>query len=133
MIPLLTSRLALYGQMLPPSLSSPELTDVLARHPMALQSLRSGLRQKTTQFLDDFFGTDWRQKFQLMEIDSVPITLNMVAYHGVISVLPAALSVPAGGQMRSLILPEAYLQTLSLISRQDAQSQRFTRQLQELL
>lgn len=132
-IPMMTARLALYGQTLPASLGSPDLADVMARHPLALQSLRSGLRQTTTRFLDDLFGTAWRQKFQLMEIDLVPITLNLVVYHGVISVLPAGLSLPAGQQLRSLILPENYLQTLSLISRQDAQSQRFVRQLQELL
>ena len=130
--PILTARLALYGQALPASLDSPELAKVLAQNPLALQSLRSGLRQKTTQFLDDFFGPDWRQQFQLMEIDSVPITLNMVVNHGVISVLPAAVSPPEGHRLHSLILPDTYLQTLALISRPDPQSQRFIQQLQEL-
>ena len=130
--PILTARLALYGQALPASLDSPELAKVLAQNPLALQSLRSGLRQKTTQFLDDFFGPDWRQQFQLMEIDSVPITLNMVVNHGVISVLPAAVSPPEGHRLHSLILPDTYLQTLTLISRPDPQSQRFIQQLQEL-
>ncbi len=130
--PILTARLALYGQALPASLDSPDLPEVLARHPMALQSLRSGLRQRTTRFLDDFFGPDWRQQFQLMEIDSIPITLNMVMNHGVISILPAMLNLPEGGPLRSLVLPDAYLQTLALISRADPQSQRFTGHLQEL-
>ncbi len=130
--PILTARLALYGQALPHSLDSPDLAGVLAQNPLALQSLRSGLRQKTTQFLDDFFGPDWRRQFQLMEIDSVPITLNMVMNHGVISVLPAAMNLPRDARLRSLVLPDAYLQTLTLISRPDRQSQRFTRQLQEL-
>lgn len=131
-VPMLAGRLALYGQDLPDTLAGPELMEALSRAPLALQSLRSGLRQKTTQFLDDFCGPDWRWKIRLMEIDSVPVTLNAVLFHGAISVLPASLRLPAGASVKRLLLPADYLQSLSLISRHDARSQRFVEQIQEL-
>lgn len=131
--PFLASRLALYGHDLPDQVTDPGLLEALARRPIAMQSLRSGLRQRSTQFLEDFCGPDWRHRIPLMEIDSVPVTLNAVLYHGVNSILPDTFILPKGADVQRRTLPSDYLQTLSLISRTDAQSLRFIDRLQELL
>lgn len=131
-VPFLAGRLALIGHDLPDSATDPTLLEALSRRPMAMQSLRSGLRQKSTQFLEDVCGPDWRRRIPLMEIDSVPVTLNAVLYQGVNSILPASLILPTGVDVQRRILPTTYLQTLSLISRTDAQSLRFIDRLQEL-
>lgn len=130
--PFLAGRLALFGHELPDEATDPGLLEALSRRPMAMQSLRSGLRQRSTQFLEDVCGPDWRRRIPLMEIDSVPVTLNAVLYQGVNSILPASLILPKGVDVQRRILPTGYLQSLSLISRTDAQSLRFIDRLLEL-
>lgn len=130
--PFMAGRLALFGHELPDDATDPGLLEALSRRPMAMQSLRSGLRQRSTQFLEDVCGSDWRRRVPLMEIDSVPVTLNAVLYQGVNSILPATLKLPQGVDVQCRILPTRYLQSLSLISRTDAQSLRFIDRLLEL-
>ena len=125
-------RLALFGHDLPDDATDPDLIGALSRRPMVMQSLRSGLRQKSTQFLEDICGADWRRRIPLMEIDSIPVMLNAVLYQGVNSILPASVILPKGADVQRRLLPTDYVQTLSLISRTDAQSRGFVDKLLEL-
>lgn len=131
-VPFQSVRLALFGHDLPDDATDPDLIGALSRRPMVMQSLRSGLRQKSTQFLEDICGADWRRRIPLMEIDSIPVMLNAVLYQGVNSILPASVILPKGADVQRRLLPTDYVQTLSLISRTDAQSRGFVDKLLEL-
>lgn len=64
--------------------------DALLGGPLAVPSARSGLRQRINRILDDHLNTTERAAVRLIEIDSIPVILNLVLHHGFVSVLPQA-------------------------------------------
>lgn len=113
-MPLQRGKVALVGAELPADPGDrAALRQALARRPLVLQSRRSGLRRLAETFLDEFAGEDWRSLTALVEVDSLPIIVNMAHTRPVSSLLPAhAAPPPAAG--RSLILPERFDQIVHL-------------------
>ena len=66
------------------------LATLLATHPIALPSPRSGLRQKIDPLLEALFGRDGRRAPEIVEVDSIPVILKLVTRHRFVSVLPGA-------------------------------------------
>jgi DNA-binding transcriptional LysR family regulator len=97
------------------------LRALLRACPLILQSRRSGLRQRTEAFLDLRLGPDWRAEATVIEMDSLPIVLNVVAKGGLISVLPHTLARDAFPEAH-VLLPEAYDQRILLTWRKIARS-----------
>ena len=66
------------------------LADALLSAPLAVPSARSGLRQRINRVLDEQLSEMERSAVRLIEIDSIPVILNLVLHHGFVSVLPQA-------------------------------------------
>ena len=103
-------------------LDDPEALRALLRNrPLILQSRRSGLRQRIEAFLDLRLGPDWRAEATVIEMDSLPIVLNVVAKGGLVSVLPRNIAQDAFPATH-VLLPETYDQRILLTWRKIARS-----------
>ena len=118
------SRLALAG---PRSLGGEDRQDlaVLIRaHPVAVPSPRSGLRQMTDRFLEATLSPAERARLTLVEVDSIPVIINLVLRHGHLSVLPEQSVANVAPPLSLLPLDAAYQQSLSLVWPRDALSRQ---------
>lgn len=86
-LPLATTPLALVGRrdVLAPDADMPAL---LRRHALVLPSARSGIRQESMAYLTRILGERGARDLPLVELDSIPVIINLVAEHGYLSVLP---------------------------------------------
>ena len=100
--PVVTSPLALVGAR------GTEIRDALRDHPIALPSPRSGLRLRIDHLLDTTFDEQARDQLNLLEIDSIPVILNLVLHHGFISVLPLASVASIRPELTHIPLPAAF-------------------------
>ncbi|WP_444455554.1 LysR family transcriptional regulator [Rhodobacter capsulatus] len=107
------------GAMIEPAV----LRKLLETHPLVLQSRRSGLRQRAEAFFDAHLGPDWRGAARVLEIDALPIIVNVLAGDGYVSVLPEHVGRTNFGG-RHVILPDAYDQRLMLTWRQSGRARR---------
>lgn len=117
---------ALVGAGLPARPEDREaLRRALSSQPLVLQSRRSGLRQLAEAFLDDYAGDDWRSLTSLIEIDSLPIIVNMAQSGGVTTLLPSH-STGARQPGQSLTLPSRFDLTVWLTWRRTAKGRRLS-------
>jgi len=84
------------------------IADALLSAPLAVPSARSGLRQRINRILDDYLNDTERNAVRLIEIDSIPVILNLVLHHGFVSVLPRASVARIRSDLRQLPLDPAY-------------------------
>ena len=84
------------------------ITDALLAAPLAVPSARSGLRQRINRILDEHLNEAERSALRLIEIDSIPVILNLVLHHGFVSVLPQASVTRIRSDLRQLALPAQY-------------------------
>jgi LysR family transcriptional regulator, nitrogen assimilation regulatory protein len=84
------------------------IADALLVAPLAVPSARSGLRQRINRILDEHLNEAERSAVRLIEIDSIPVILNLVLHHGFVSVLPQASVTRIRGDLRQLALPAQY-------------------------
>lgn len=61
---------------------------LLLQHPIAVPSVRSGLRQMTDLYLASTLSPAERTRLTLIEVDSIPVIVNLVREHGYLSILP---------------------------------------------
>lgn len=64
------------------------IADLMTGLPLAVTSLKSGLRQKLTEIMDSHLAVDQKEKVKILEIDSLPTIINLVIDYGYASVLP---------------------------------------------
>ena len=118
------SRLALAG---PRSLGGEDRQDLAAlirSHPVAVPSPRSGLRQMTDRFLEATLSPAERARLTLVEVDSIPVIINLVLRHGHLSVLPEQSVANIAPPLTLLPLDAAYQQSLCLVWPRDALSRQ---------
>lgn len=84
------------------------IADALLSSPLAVPSPRSGLRQRINRILDDHLSDAERGAIRLIEIDSIPVILNLVLHHGFVSVLPQASVARIRGDLTQVPLPARY-------------------------
>ena len=84
------------------------IADALLAAPLAVPSARSGLRQRINRILDEHLNDTERSAVRLIEIDSIPVILNLVLHHGFVSVLPSASVARIRRDLRQLPLPSRY-------------------------
>lgn len=109
------SPLALAG---PRGLGEAERQDIAAllrRYPIAVPSPRSGLRQMTDRFLEATLSQAERARLTLVEVDSIPVIINLVLRHGHLSVLPEHSVANIDPPPTLLPLDAAFVQSLSLV------------------
>ncbi|WP_297108111.1 LysR family transcriptional regulator [uncultured Devosia sp.] len=96
---IVTSPLAIVGA------GGNDIAQALSSRPIALPSPRSGLRLRIDTLLDMTFEPQQRDRLQLLEIDSIPVILNLVLHHGFVSVLPLASVASIRPELHNIALP----------------------------
>lgn len=92
-----------------------DLPQLLATCPIAVPSVRSGLRREVTRFLDDILTEPERRRVTLVEVDSIPVIINLVSHHGYLSVLPETSLSRIHRPPAMIRLGTQYRQSLTLI------------------
>ncbi len=108
-------RLAIVGQ--PPLMAdaAQDLPTLLLSRPVAVPSKRSGLRQRFTELLAGLMTEAEQNSMTLVEIDSLPILINLVLEHGFLAVLPEASFADIDAPLRAIPLAPAYDLKLTLV------------------
>lgn len=124
--------LALAGQ---PELfaTSKPLADILTANPIAVPSLRSGLRQQAARFLENTLSETERQRLTITEVDSIPVIINLVLNHGYLSVLPQSSLSRVRNAPAMIRLDESYAQSLSLVWPKNALSRQLGEAMLEMM
>ena len=84
------------------------IAETLLSAPLVVPSPRSGLRQHINRILDDHLDEAQRNSLSMIEIDSIPVILNLVLEHGFVSVLPMASMTRIRDDLRPLKLGPDY-------------------------
>ncbi len=92
-----------------------DLPRLLATCPIAVPSVRSGLRREVTRFLDDTLTEHEHRRVTLVEVDSIPVIINLVSHHGYLSVLPETSLSRVQRPPAMIRLGPLYRQSLTLI------------------
>ncbi|OJF95628.1 LysR family transcriptional regulator [Pararhizobium antarcticum] len=101
-----------------------DIRRLLLTRPMAVPSLKSGLRQQATRFLEQTLSEAERNRMTLVEVDSIPVIINMVIHHGYLSVLPESSIARIQTPPAMIRLDTDYVQSLSLVWQKNALSRQ---------
>jgi DNA-binding transcriptional LysR family regulator len=97
---------------------------LLLSNPIAVPSLKSGLRQQATHFIEATLTEQERNRLTLTEVDSIPVILNLVMDHGYLSVLPESSAARVRHAPAMQRLGPGYMQSLSLVWQKNALSRQ---------
>ena len=114
-----------------PGMRSP--TAILQSSPIAIPSLRSGLRQTIDQVLTELFDEAGRRQLQIVEIDSIPVIMKMVACHGFVSILPSVSLAALADNLVGVPLSDRHQLPLWIAWLKDGQDRRVGRQVFEMV
>lgn len=110
-----------------------DLKSLLLSRPIAVPSSKSGLRQQFIAFLAANLTDEERHKQTLVEIDSLPILLNLVMEHGYFAVLPrtsfARMSIP----LSSLALDKKFEIAMTLVWPPTVSSRRIAQRVLDMI
>ncbi|HTO30599.1 MAG TPA: LysR family transcriptional regulator [Pararhizobium sp.] len=106
-----------------------DIRGLLQSHPIAVPSLRSGLRQQATHFIEATFNDQERNRLTLTEVDSIPVILNLVMDHGYLSVLPESSAARVRNAPAMRRLGPGYMQSLSLAWQKNALSRQVAEEM----
>ncbi len=98
------------------------VTDIgalLRQYPLALPSRKSGIRQEAMRFIDSMTGDSTANAIDILEIDSIPVIINLVARYGYLSILPQASILRLPFALAHVSLAPAYMQTLTMAWRRN--------------
>ncbi len=101
-----------------------DISRMLQTKPMAVPSLKSGLRQQAARFLERTLSEAERSRMTLVEVDSIPVIINLVLDHGYLSVLPESSIARIQNPPAMLTLDDDYVQSLSLVWQKNALSRQ---------
>ncbi len=101
-----------------------DMRGVLQSNPIAVPSLKSGLRQQATHFIEATLNEQERSRLTLTEVDSIPVILNLVMDHGYLSVLPESSAARVRNAPAMRRLGADYMQSLSLAWQKNALSRQ---------
>jgi len=101
-----------------------DIAALLQSHPIAVPSLKSGLRQQAAHFIEATLTEQQRNRLTLTEVDSIPVILNLVMDHGYLSVLPESSAARVRNPPAMRRLGDGYMQSLSLAWQKNALSRQ---------
>ena len=101
-----------------------DIATLLQSHPIAVPSLKSGLRQQAAHFIEATLTEQERNRLTLTEVDSIPVILNLVMDHGYLSVLPESSAARVRHPPAMRRLGDGYMQSLSLAWQKNALSRQ---------
>lgn len=86
------------------------IADVLRGARIVLPSPKSGLRQIVSGLLETTMTEEERDALDIVDLDSMPVILNLVARHGAVSIVPSESLSGLGGSLAQIPLsPEYFL------------------------
>ncbi|WP_455271019.1 LysR family transcriptional regulator [Rhizobium herbae] len=101
-----------------------DIGGLLQSNPIAVPSLKSGLRQQAAHFIEATLTEQERNRLTLTEVDSIPVILNLVMDHGYLSVLPESSAARVRNAPAMRRLGPGYMQSLSLAWQKNALSRQ---------
>jgi len=116
-----------------------DLRHLLLSTPIALPSLKSGLRQKFVTLIEDILKPEERARLSFIEIDSIPVIANLVIEHGHLALLPqwaipnSSEKMGLDDKMAAIPLPQTYDMQLSLAWKRGASSENVAGLVQRIL
>jgi LysR family nitrogen assimilation transcriptional regulator len=110
-----------------------DIRRMLLTKPMAVPSLKSGLRQQAARFLERTLSEAERNRMTLVEVDSIPVIINMVMNHGYLSVLPESSIARIQNPPAMVTLDAEYVQSLSLVWQKNALSRQVGEAMLEMI
>jgi LysR family nitrogen assimilation transcriptional regulator len=125
------SRLAVVGR--PGFARGRRPEEILMSEKVAVQSLRSGLRQAVARILGEAAGPGGRTPPNFVEADSIPVIVNLVVAHGYVSVLPAASLAGLIGDVEAVELDPRFDLPLWLVWQPTDPIRRFSRQILSIM
>ena len=97
-----------------------DIPTLLHRHPIALPSRKSGVRQEAARFIEAALGEDAANRIDILEIDSIPVITNLVVRHGYLSVLPLASIMRLPFSLARISLEPDHIQRLVVVWRRNS-------------
>ncbi len=127
------SRMMLVGLPRPPHETTADIRTLLLTTPVALLSLKSGLRQKFVALMEDVLTDSERERVSFVEVDSMPVVANLVYDHGYVTLLPEQSLGRAISTFKSIVLPEKYDAHFTIAWRPSPSSEKVARRVLDIL
>lgn len=127
------SRMMLVGLPRSPRETTPDIRTLLLTTPVALLSLKSGLRQRFVTLMEDMLTDGERERVSFVEVDSMPVVANLVYDHGYVTILPELSLGLTVGAFKSIVLPKKYDALFTIAWRPSPSSEKVARQVLEIL
>ncbi|QQM30538.1 LysR family transcriptional regulator [Martelella lutilitoris] len=109
------SRLSIVGPRRLIETSGGDVANLVLTRPVAVPSLKSGLRQKADALFAEKLSEAERTAMRMVEVDSLPIIINLVIEHDFVAVLPEAAFLSMAAPIGSIPLADRFSLTLSLV------------------
>ncbi|MER9757932.1 LysR family transcriptional regulator [Mesorhizobium sp. M0166] len=109
------------------------LAKIFQRTPIAVPSARSGLRQIINRLLAEILTEAEVDKLRIIEVDSMPVILNLVLSHGAVSVLPSESVTSIRDDLSQIPLSPDHSLPLWLVCRKNESSRSITREVLTML
>ena len=127
------SKMMLVGLPGPSGETTSDIRTLLLTTPVALLSLKSGLRQKFVTLMEDILTDGERERVSFVEVDSMPVVANLVYDHGYVTLLPELSLGLTVGSFKSIVLPKKYDANFTIAWRPAPSSEKVARQVLEIL
>ncbi|MBB3975417.1 DNA-binding transcriptional LysR family regulator [Rhizobium azooxidifex] len=110
-----------------------DVAELLHKLPIAVPSVRSGLRQMTDLYLASTLSAAERARLTLVEVDSIPVIINLVREHGHLSILPEQSVSRIADPPVLIRLDARFRQSLNLVWPRNALSRQTAQAVMEIL
>lgn len=127
------SRMMLVGLPRPSWVTTPDIRTLLLTTPVALLSLKSGLRQRFVTLMEDILTDGERERVSFVEVDSMPVVANLVYDHGYVTIIPEISLGLTLSTFKSIVLPKKYDAHFTIAWRPSPSSEKVARQVLEIL
>lgn len=96
---------------------APDVPTLLLDRPLVLPSERSGIRLEAMRYFERVLSAEQLARLEITEINSIPVIINLVAYHDYISVLPQGSLTRLPFQLTQISIAPDHMQTLAMVWR----------------
>lgn len=127
------SRMMLVGLPRPAHETATDIRTLLLTTPVALLSLKSGLRQKFVALMEDVLTDSERERVSFVEVNSMPVVANLVYDHGYVTLLPEQSLGRTISTFKSIVLPQKYDAHFTIAWRPSPSSEKVARRVLDIL
>lgn len=110
-----------------------DMAAFLQGHTLALPSAQSGIRQHAMRYLEGVLGPVAAARLRLIEMDTIPVIINLVARHGYLSILPAPVVARLPFPITQYPLGKEHRQILSFVWRRNTFTPAMLNEMMSLL